>query len=85
MSIQRTLKNVLLLFFRNPSSPLPSQDPSRENLRIREDGVGGVFVEGLSEQVVRNTGEILARLTEGSQLRTTAATKSNRASHICSL
>ena len=54
------------------------QDPSRDNLKIREDGVGGVFVEGLSEHVVRNTGEIMALLREGAHLRTTASTKMNK-------
>ena len=56
---------------------LYSQDPSRENLRIREDGVGGVFIEGLSEHVVRNTGGIMALLREGTRLRTTGTTKMN--------
>ncbi len=59
-----------------PSAP---QEPSRENLKIREDGVGGVFVEGLSEHVVRNTREILGLLSEGAHLRTTAITRMNKA------
>lgn len=54
------------------------QDPSRDNLRIREDGVGGVFVEGLSEHIVRNTGEIMQLLREGAHLRTTASTRMNK-------
>lgn len=55
-------------------------DSSRDNLRVREDGVGGVFVEGLSERVVRNTDEIIALLNEGSQLRSTAVTRMNKES-----
>ena len=54
------------------------QDPSRENLRIREDGAGGVFVEGLSERVVRNTEGIMKLLRDGAHLRTTASTKMNK-------
>lgn len=54
------------------------QDPSRDNLRIREDGAGGVFVEGLSEHVVRSTEEIMQLLREGAHLRTTASTKMNK-------
>ena len=49
-------------------------------MRIREDGVGGVFIENLSEHVVRNTDKILALLIEGTRLRTTAATKMNKVS-----
>ncbi|XP_064386094.1 uncharacterized protein LOC135334732 isoform X2 [Halichondria panicea] len=54
--------------------------PSRDNLRIREDGVGGVFVENLSEHVVRNTAGIMSLLREGARLRTTATTKMNKES-----
>ena len=45
--------------------------------------MGGVFVEGLSERVVRNTDEIIALLNEGSQLRSTAVTRMNKASVSC--
>lgn len=55
------------------------QEPSRENLRVREDGVGGVYIEGLSEHVVRNTGGIMSLLHEGKRLRTTGTTKMNKA------
>ncbi len=60
------------------TSHLHTQAPSRENLRIREDGVGGVFVENLSEHIVRNTAEIMSLLHEGARLRTTATTKMNK-------
>lgn len=56
----------------------PVQDPSRENLRLREDGSGGVYVEGLSEHVVRSTSEIKRHLREGSHARTTAETRMNK-------
>ena len=42
--------------------------------------MGGVFIENLSEHVVRNTDKILALLKEGTRLRTTAATKMNKVS-----
>ena len=54
------------------------QDPSRENLKIREDGLGGVYVEGLSEHVVRNTDGVISLLRKGAHLRTTATTKMNK-------
>jgi hypothetical protein len=66
------------------------KDPSRDNLRIREDGVGGVYVDGLSEHVVRSTEEILKLIHNGALLRKTAATKMNVVSffylailHVC--
>lgn len=54
------------------------QDPARENLRIREDGVGGVYIESLSEHVVRNIGGIMSLLREGSRFRSTGTTKMNK-------
>lgn len=55
-----------------------TQAPGRENLRIREDGLGGVYVENLSEHVVRNTAGIMSLLRDGARLRTTATTKMNK-------
>ncbi len=46
-------------------------------MKIREDGVGGVFVDGLSEHVVRNTDGIMSLLRTGARLRTTGSTKMN--------
>ncbi len=40
--------------------------------------MGGVFVENLSEHVVRNTAGIMSLLREGARLRTTATTKMNK-------
>ena len=51
---------------------------NRENLKIRDDGTGGVCVEGLSEHVVRTSDELLLFLRRGAHLRTTASTKMNK-------
>ena len=53
------------------------QEPSRDNLRIREDGSGGVYVENLSEHLVKSTDEIKSLLRKGTLLRTTASTRMN--------
>ncbi len=49
---------------------------------MREDGVGGVYVESLSEHVVRNTAEVMRLLQIGAHLRITAMTKMNKV-RIC--
>lgn len=54
------------------------QEPSRENLKIREDGVGGVFVDSLSEHVVQNTAQVMELIQNGGRLRTTSITKMNK-------
>ncbi|CAM9895278.1 unnamed protein product, partial [Hapterophycus canaliculatus] len=51
--------------------------PERNNLTIREDKKRGVFVEGLSEWVVRTPGEIYGLMERGGQLRATSATRMN--------
>ncbi len=53
------------------------QEQNRTNLRIREDGVGGMYVENLSEHIVKSTNNIKDFIRHGTQLRTTAATRSN--------
>ena len=60
---------------------LLTQAPSRENLKIREDGGGGVFVESLSDHIVRDTEEIMALVQQGSHLRMTNATRMNKVSN----
>ncbi|CAI8038052.1 Kinesin-like protein KIF3A [Geodia barretti] len=55
-------------------------EPSRENLKIREDGCGGVFVETLSEHVVRDAEEIMALIKRGTRLRATNVTRMNKES-----
>uniref|UniRef100_A0A1X7UXS9 Kinesin motor domain-containing protein n=1 Tax=Amphimedon queenslandica TaxID=400682 RepID=A0A1X7UXS9_AMPQE len=52
-------------------------NPLQDNLRIREDGVGGVYVEGLSEHVVRSTRELKKLIQDGASLRKTASTRMN--------
>ena len=52
---------------------------TRDNLRIREDGSGSVYVEGLSEHVVKTTDEIKGLIKKGSNLRSTASTRMNKA------
>jgi kinesin family protein 3/17 len=56
------------------------QDPHRENLKIREDGSGGVFVDHLSEHVVCDTEEVMKLIQDGAQLRTTSKTRMNKES-----
>lgn len=51
--------------------------PDRRHLQIREGKEKGVFVENLSEWVVRSLDEIHALLKSGAARRTTAATKIN--------
>eukprot|EP01041_Mallomonas_annulata_P005220 gene5220-10449_t len=52
----------------------------RVNLLIREDKKRGVFVEGLSEWVVRSPAEIYGLMERGAQLRATGETKMNEVS-----
>eukprot|EP00047_Mylnosiga_fluctuans_P022700 m.124605 g.124605 ORF g.124605 m.124605 type:complete len:1235 (-) comp9354_c0_seq1:147-3851(-) len=53
--------------------------PKKDHLHIREDA-SGVYVDGLSEHIVKNPGEIMALLHLGSTMRTTASTNMNRES-----
>lgn len=39
--------------------------------------MGGVYVEGLSEHVVRSTGELKRLIHDGASLRKTASTRMN--------
>lgn len=51
--------------------------PERTNLNIREDKKKGVFVEGLSEWVVRSPAEIYGLMERGGTVRATGSTKMN--------
>lgn len=51
--------------------------PERRHLSIREDKEKGVFVENLSEWVVKEPKEIFELLGQGMMLRKTAPTKMN--------
>ncbi|OWZ24016.1 Kinesin [Phytophthora megakarya] len=54
--------------------------PERTNLTIREDKRRGVFVEGLSEWVVRSPEEIYGLMERGGAMRATGSTKMNELS-----
>ena len=54
--------------------------PERANLSIREDKKRGVFVEGLSEWVVRTPDEIYGLMERGATQRTTGSTRMNELS-----
>eukprot|EP01035_Chromulina_nebulosa_P016848 gene16848-22333_t len=54
--------------------------PERSNLTIREDKRRGVFVDGLSEWVVRSPAEIYGLMERGGAVRATGETKMNEAS-----
>eukprot|EP00282_Hemiselmis_andersenii_P038986 CAMPEP_0169428776 /NCGR_PEP_ID=MMETSP1042-20121227/1507_1 /TAXON_ID=464988 /ORGANISM="Hemiselmis andersenii, Strain CCMP1180" /LENGTH=616 /DNA_ID=CAMNT_0009538969 /DNA_START=18 /DNA_END=1865 /DNA_ORIENTATION=- len=54
--------------------------PERTNLHVREDKKRGVFVEGLSEWVVRSPKEVYGLMQRGALTRCTANTKMNEIS-----
>ncbi|KAL0242401.1 hypothetical protein GEMRC1_004964 [Eukaryota sp. GEM-RC1] len=54
--------------------------PDKSNLAIREDRKKGVYVEGLSEWVVRTPAEIYGLMEKGSHFRATASTRMNEVS-----
>lgn len=54
--------------------------PEKVNLMIREDRRRGVFVDGLSEWVVRSPAEVYGLMMRGAQQRATGATKMNEVS-----
>lgn len=54
--------------------------PERSNLNIREDKKRGVYVEGLSEWVVRSPKEVYGLIRRGTSLRATGATRINETS-----
>ena len=54
--------------------------PERKNLNIREDKKKGIFVDNLSEWLVRNTDDIYALLERGSENRATSSTTMNEIS-----
>jgi hypothetical protein len=79
---------LLLLPSLPPLVQLPSSPPQisdllkndRANLSIREDKKKGVFVEGLSEWVVRSPAEIYGLMERGGAIRATGETKMNEMS-----
>lgn len=54
--------------------------PQRTNLHIREEKKRGIYVEGLSEWVVRSPAEIYGLMERGGSMRATGSTKMNELS-----
>ena len=54
--------------------------PTKSNLNLREDPKHGVFVDGLTQEIVSNFREALSVFSKGETLRTTAETKFNERS-----
>ena len=50
----------------------------KDNLRIRDGGVGEVHVEGLTEHILKTPEDVKALLRKGSQVRATAETRMNK-------
>jgi hypothetical protein len=57
-----------------------SSAAKQADLKIREDAVGGVFVRGLSEHIVKGPSEVIDLLQLGSIVRATASTRMNQES-----
>eukprot|EP00117_Sycon_ciliatum_P022262 scpid16682/ scgid5307/ Kinesin-like protein KIF3A; Microtubule plus end-directed kinesin motor 3A len=55
-------------------------EPARSNLKVRETPSRGMYVEGLSEKVVRSPSDVLLQLQKGSNVRTTHSTRMNKVS-----
>ncbi|XP_062507660.1 uncharacterized protein LOC134184072 isoform X2 [Corticium candelabrum] len=55
-------------------------DPTRKDLRIREDAEGSVYVENLSEHVVRSLSDVRQLMKKGGTSRTTDSTRLNTVS-----
>ena len=53
---------------------------TKGHLQIREDPSGGVYVNNLSEHIVKSADEIMQLLKDGSAMRTTASTDMNQQS-----
>jgi kinesin family protein 3/17 len=54
--------------------------PERSNLSVREDKKRGIYVEGLSEWVVRSPGEVYKLIQRGRSTRNIGETKMNEVS-----
>lgn len=63
----------------NPDS-LRRLSGNDDSLNLRDDPGGGVYVEGLTETVIKSSQDALECLAKGSMMRTTAATNMNRSS-----
>ena len=54
--------------------------PERKNLNIREDKKKGIYIDNLSEWIVRNSDDIYTLLEKGSENRATSSTAMNEIS-----
>lgn len=59
----------------DPDSLKKLTKDTKHYLAVRESGDGGVYVDGLTEHIVKSPAEIAKLLVEGSKMRTTASTK----------
>ena len=57
-----------------------SSNAAKKALKVREDPSGEVYVDGLTEHIVKTPAEIIDLLHRGAEARTTASTKMNQAS-----
>lgn len=55
-------------------------DPTRNNLKVREDKIKGIYIEDLTEHYVQNDKEVLDLIETGTQNRTVAYTHMNAGS-----
>ena len=52
-------------------------DPTKKDLRVREDPVRGVYVDGITETYTSSPDEMLELMQKGTANRTTASTRMN--------
>ena len=77
-SVRFLVRASYLQIYNEVISDLLKQE--RTNLTIREDKRRGVYVEGLSEWIVRSPAEIYGLMERGASVRATGATKMNELS-----
>ena len=78
MNLYHMIISFLKTFFKIQISDLLK--PERNNLLIREDKKRGVYVDGLSEWVVKSPAEIYGLMERGALVRATGETRMNEAS-----
>jgi hypothetical protein len=62
------------------SDLLNANDPNATKLRMREDSHDGVYVEGLTEHIIKSPQDIIDLLRRGSSARVSASTNMNQSS-----
>ena len=70
----------MILFFYDIFQISDLLKPEKSNMTIREDKKRGVYVEGLSEWVVRSPAEIYGLMERGAAVRATGETRMNEMS-----